>query len=322
MGKALAKSDYVAAATELGCEVAVLQAVAEVEAAGSGFDRQGRLKLRFEGHIFRRQTQGRYDRTYPAISYPYKQHAAKEHGYEAFNEAMSVNEDAAMESCSWGKFQIMGYHYEMLGFESVGAFVDFLKEGEANQLECFVRWVMHEGLDDELRRHDWAGFARRYNGADYRTNRYDKKLAAAYAKFSGNNSAPRRKQTFVPQLDDDAPGENDASETTTLNEGQVAIDNAANVVALNATNKPLGQTPDEPATQITTNGMRRWWGEVIGTGGLGLAGLKAALDGEKTLLIVACAAVGLIIVALIFRKTISEAVNKYIASDPNRFNVR
>jgi hypothetical protein len=85
---------------------------------------------------------------------------------------------------------------------------------------------------------------------------------------------------------------------------------------------PAGQTPNEPATQITPTGFSRWWGEISGTGLLSMAGLKAALSGEKTLMYVAIAAVAVIIVALIFRKTISEAVNKWIASDPNRFNVR
>lgn len=30
-----------------------------------------------------------------------------------------------------------------------------------------IRFIDAEGLDDELRRHDWSGFARGYNGAGY-----------------------------------------------------------------------------------------------------------------------------------------------------------
>ena len=35
-----------------------------------------------------------------------------------------------------------------------------------------------------LRNKDWAGFALRYNGPEYAKFSYDKKMAAAYAKFS------------------------------------------------------------------------------------------------------------------------------------------
>lgn len=38
-------------------------------------------------------------------------------------------------------------------------------------------------LVDELQRHDWAGFARGYNGAGYKRNNYDEKLRQAYNKY-------------------------------------------------------------------------------------------------------------------------------------------
>ena len=42
-----------------------------------------------------------------------------------------------------------------------------------------------------LATHNWAAFARGYNGADYAKNQYDAHLAAAYGKFS---------QGFLPDL--------------------------------------------------------------------------------------------------------------------------
>jgi glutathione synthase/RimK-type ligase-like ATP-grasp enzyme len=38
---------------------------------------------------------------------------------------------------SWGKFQMMGFNYKIVGFETVGDMVDYLKKGEAEQLEVF-----------------------------------------------------------------------------------------------------------------------------------------------------------------------------------------
>jgi hypothetical protein len=47
-----------------------------------------------------------------------------------------------------------------------------------------VEFIKSEHLDDDLRRHSWASFARGYNGPGYRKNQYDTKLAAAFAKWS------------------------------------------------------------------------------------------------------------------------------------------
>lgn len=89
-----------------------------------------------------------------------------------------------MKSASWGKFQIMGFNYKAAGFEDVGAFVDAMKVSEDAQLQAFVNVVKSFGLADKLRRRDWAGFARGYNGENYKINRYDEKLATAYRKYS------------------------------------------------------------------------------------------------------------------------------------------
>jgi two-component sensor histidine kinase len=53
--QALTEEDYKRAARRLGCSVAAIKAVAEVEAPGSGFLPDGRPKILFERHIFRRQ---------------------------------------------------------------------------------------------------------------------------------------------------------------------------------------------------------------------------------------------------------------------------
>jgi hypothetical protein len=83
----------------------------------------------------------------------------------------------------------MGDHCKSLGYADAEAFVAAMVSGEAAQLDAFVGFVKKNKLDDELVRHDWAGFARGYNGPAYRANRYDEKLAAAYAFHS--RGAPR-----------------------------------------------------------------------------------------------------------------------------------
>jgi hypothetical protein len=178
------------AAKKLGCEVAAVRAVIDVESRG-GFLPDGRPKILFERHYFSRLTKGRFDASHPGISngkwggYG----ASGGHQYDRLNEAAALDRDAALRSASWGLFQIMGDHCKTLGYADAEAFVAAMVSGEAAQLDAFVAFVKKNKLDDELIRHDWAGFARGYNGPAYRENRYDTKLAAAYAFH--NNGSPR-----------------------------------------------------------------------------------------------------------------------------------
>ena len=59
-----------------------------------------------------------------------------------------------------------------------------MQKNEGEHLKAFVKFVQTENLARFLKNKDWAGFARRYNGPAFKKNKYDEKLAAAYAKFS------------------------------------------------------------------------------------------------------------------------------------------
>lgn len=76
----------------------------------------------------------------------------------------------------------MGFNWESLGYPSLKAFINAMYESEAKQLDAMCRYIKVNYLVDELQRHDWAGFAKGYNGSNYAINKYDQKLAAAYAK--------------------------------------------------------------------------------------------------------------------------------------------
>lgn len=183
MGKRLTEKDYILAAAAIGLEPEKLQAVAKVESNGAGFDGRGRIILRFEGHRFRLLTGQRYDISHSDISYPYSQAGSKNHGYTAFNKAMAVDQQAALCATSFGKFQPMGETYDECGFESVNDYVDYLKQGEVAQLDCFIKIIKSRKLVGYLQRGDWASFARAYNGRRYEDNNYDGKIADAYNKY-------------------------------------------------------------------------------------------------------------------------------------------
>jgi N-acetylmuramidase/Putative peptidoglycan binding domain len=177
-----------AAAKKLGCAVAAVRSVIDVESRG-GFLPDGRPKILFERHYFSRLTKHAHDAKHPDISAKkfggYKGGAAE---YERLGRAIALNRDAALRSASWGAFQIMGDNCKLAGFKNVEDYVAATVAGEPEQLDAFVSFVTNTNLDDELRRLDWVGFARGYNGPAYAVNKYDRKLAAAYEFHSAGGA--------------------------------------------------------------------------------------------------------------------------------------
>jgi hypothetical protein len=165
----------------------------EVETGpGSGFLPDGRMKILFERHVFHRLTDGRYDESHPDVSSPtgggYGPFGDAQ--YKRVAEAFSLDPDAALQATSWGRLQIMGMQYKSLGYGTVGEFVRFMSQSDANQLEAgFIGFIRTWGLDKPLQTHDWAGFARRYNGPNYKVNKYDARLSEAYQRISAEIAA-------------------------------------------------------------------------------------------------------------------------------------
>jgi hypothetical protein len=182
----LSVHDYDTAAKDIGIEAAAIHAVAEVEAGGrSGFDGNGRPKILFEGHWFRKFTGGEYDLKYPWLSkaYPKSSEYYKWDQYGRLYEAMDLDADAALKSASWGMFQVMGFNHN--GWGSVFSFVDDMYVSEYMHLKSFASFCKDNQLIKLINDHNWAGFAKRYNGDGYAKNHYDTKMDAAYRKYAG-----------------------------------------------------------------------------------------------------------------------------------------
>jgi len=185
-GAGLTAEDFQRAAAALQCELACIQAVAEVESRGDGFLPSKRPKILFEAHIFSRLTQHRYDTSSPSISSRRWKKALYQGGekeYDRLAKALALNPGAALESASWGRFQIMGYNYRLAGFLSVETFVAAMFKTEGQHLDAFVNFLRSTHLDAPLREKRWAAFARGYNGPGYAENKYDVKLQQAYEKY-------------------------------------------------------------------------------------------------------------------------------------------
>jgi len=184
----MTEQTYQTAAQSLGCETACIHAVADVESNGDGFLKNGMPKILFEAHSFHNLTGGKYDIKYPNISSPIwdkKLYYGGTLEYTRLNIAKTLNEDAALKSTSFGKFQIMGSNYKECGYTTVQSFVSDMYVSEISQLMAFVRFLKSTGLDIHLVNKNWQLFALGYNGKGYKANNYDTKLATAYNKYKG-----------------------------------------------------------------------------------------------------------------------------------------
>lgn len=194
--RSLKDADIVSVAAHLGVEVPAIKAVYEVESKGSGFLPDGRPKILFEGHIFWSQLKKRgkdpiqFANTNEDILFPkwtkayYKGNALE---YERLSRAKSIDYEAALASASWGTFQIMGFNYKACGHGSIPNYINSCYSSEGEHLKAFANFIASAGLLPFLKNKDWAAFAKGYNGAEYKQNNYDTKLANAYKKHISNS---------------------------------------------------------------------------------------------------------------------------------------
>lgn len=180
-------------ASQIGVGEDEVHAFIDAETRGSGFDDQGRPKILFERHKFYLFCSK--EKLPTAIKAGLANKRAGGYGkeseqYAKLARAMKIDERAALLSCSWGLAQIMGFNHLTAGYATIDAMILAFMADEENHLQAAITFIKNSGLDDELRQHDWKGFAKGYNGTNYAINKYDQKLAAAFAKWSKIKDTP------------------------------------------------------------------------------------------------------------------------------------
>lgn len=164
-----------------------LRAFLEVEAKSRGFDREGRPVMLFEPHVFYRNIKdpkvreravkaGLAYRKWGSQPYP-------KNSYPRLSKAVELDEDAALKAASIGLSQVLVENYSSLGYSSPQQMWQKFMDDEEEHVEAMVRFILINGIDDDLREERWDTVARVYNGPKYRANRYAEKLAAAFAKY-------------------------------------------------------------------------------------------------------------------------------------------
>jgi hypothetical protein len=175
-------SDQIAKiAVRLSCSPAQIRAVAAVESSGAAFDQRGRPKILFERHKFHAATGGKWSVK------PFSNRVRGGYGEDSWGkllDACACDPDAAFGSCSWGKFQVMGYHWAALKFASPFELAVSTVADEAGSYELLARYVEANKLTRALAKistnlETCRAFAEGYNGSDYAAGGYHRKLAEA-----------------------------------------------------------------------------------------------------------------------------------------------
>lgn len=190
----LTEEDYIDVSNQLNIPVACIKAIVEVESSGSGFDKEGNIKLLFEGHIFYKYLkQNGYNADLIAQENPdicYKKWSDRGNTYtlnqfDRLKKAIKIDENIAYMSASYGLFQIMGFNYKLCGFENAKGMYQTFIVSEKNQLIGFCNFIKsNKSMYNSLIKLDWSTFAKLYNGPSYKQNKYDEKLKKAYDKYS------------------------------------------------------------------------------------------------------------------------------------------
>lgn len=199
----LTEEDYLEAANTLGCHPGMIEALALKEARGSAFLPDGRVKILFERHQFHRrlavvrkasQTMAgqRALRDQVAAKHPdicntvrggYKGNHLE---YPRLTLARSFSDTAALESTSFGLFQVMGFNAVPIGYTSVQEFERLMQQDINQHLVALTRFILHtpKALRG-IRTQDYPMLAEAYNGPAYRENRYDTDLQKLFGQVQG-----------------------------------------------------------------------------------------------------------------------------------------
>jgi hypothetical protein len=158
----------------VGCDIALLQAILEVESNGTDYDGQGRLIILPEKHIFYRKlpkslkakalASGLAARNWSKANYKGLGAKGDDRRWSLMSKWAKVDEQAALLSASYAAPQIMGFNYKICGFASVTDFVLALSKSSEQTSAAFLAYLENCGLADELRDGDVPAIVRRYNG--------------------------------------------------------------------------------------------------------------------------------------------------------------
>lgn len=117
--------------------------------------------------------------------------------YDLLGEWIAIDRDAALMSISMGVGQVMGAHYERLGYTTVLDMWEDAQSSLAGQVEIMLRFVTTDPqIMKAIKANDYTTVARLYNGPAYKRNSYHTKIKSAVQKYRTGTFGKYRTGTF------------------------------------------------------------------------------------------------------------------------------
>lgn len=171
-----------------------IKAVAKVESGGSGWDSNGLVKILYERHLFYKYTK----KVIKWLSFGYLSYSSAggyttdingnkiNDSWDKLVEAICINPDAAIQSVSIGKFQVLGKWYKQCGYSSPIEMLYAATKDEYSHYKMLRDYILNVAnlkkafLKISKTPASCAEFAYGYNGSNYKKYKYDEKIAQAY----------------------------------------------------------------------------------------------------------------------------------------------
>ena len=190
-------NDYATTAKDLGVEKEVLMAIASQESKHASFKAVKQATILFERHKMYRLLikKGNTKASVDALSKKYPSIVNEDSGghndmtsYEKLKIAKSIDYDCAIQSCSWGKFQVMGFHYANL-YSSPRELEKAMNMCELQQFKYFVLYLKKtNGMVNALKSKNWEEIATLYNGPKWKEKNpeYANNIKRYYNQFKAS----------------------------------------------------------------------------------------------------------------------------------------
>lgn len=174
-----------------------INAVAKVEANGSGWFTTGQPKILYERHKFWKFNDDVSAPKSTYFNYPswgnYTTDADKNginDSYDKLLKACEYDPMAAFKAISIGAFQVLGEYHKQMGYDTPWEMLYAATNSEMAQYQLLVSHIeMNNGQRKFLalseKPDSCREFARMYNGSAYATHNYHGKLASAVRYFKG-----------------------------------------------------------------------------------------------------------------------------------------
>ncbi len=178
-------AEIIETAKRIGIEPAMLAAFRSVESGGG----RNPSTIRFEPHLFNPCVNSS-ERGKPMSDTRRIGKDGKEEGFSrvgsetkqaAFQKAFSINKKCALDSTSFGTYQVLGSNFTGINSNTEEAYKMFNQDPVGISKKLVEIWFSRNPVAVKYANNlDFARLAEKYNGSLYKQNNYDEYLAAAY----------------------------------------------------------------------------------------------------------------------------------------------